>query len=63
MKRLILVACFIYMPTVVLSQSSEFVGEWLLQLENDNRIGMPAVGSLVLRNMKIVLQFILMVGL
>ena len=47
MKRLIFVACFIYMPTVVLSQSSEFVGEWLLQLENDNRIGMPAVGSLV----------------
>lgn len=35
------------MPTVVLSQSSEFVGEWLLRLENDNRIGMPAVGSLV----------------
>ena len=30
------------------AQQNEFVGEWLLWLENDNRIGVPAVGSLVI---------------
>ena len=49
MKGLILVTCLLCIPGLAVSQESEFVGEWLLRLEQDNRIGMPAFGSLVIQ--------------
>ena len=48
MKRLILATCILVIPVIAVPQEREFVGEWLLWLENDNRIGVPAVGSLVI---------------
>jgi hypothetical protein len=35
------------MPIVAFAQQSEFLGDWLLWLESDNRSGRPAYGSLV----------------
>jgi len=48
LKRLILATCILVIPVIAVPQEREFVGEWLLWLENDNRIGVPAVGSLVI---------------
>ena len=49
MERLILATCLLCIPGLAVSQESEFVGEWQLWLEQDNRIGMPAFGSLVIQ--------------
>ena len=47
MRPLTSVTCLLCFPLLGLAQPSPFLGEWLLWLENDNRIGVPAVGSLV----------------
>ncbi|MBH98011.1 MAG: hypothetical protein CMM56_06110 [Rhodospirillaceae bacterium] len=50
MKHIFLVTCCFFFSTTAVSQIDAFIGEWLLWLETDNRIGMPAVGSLVIED-------------
>ena len=47
MTRFILISCLLFIPAVSVPQESAFVGEWLLWLEADNRLGRQAYGSLV----------------
>ena len=47
MNRYVLASYLLLVPVVCSAQESSFIGEWLLWLESDNRLGRPAYGSLV----------------
>ncbi|MFL2547060.1 MAG: hypothetical protein ACJ0SL_06825 [Candidatus Rariloculaceae bacterium] len=47
MSRSFITSVLLFIPLAVSAQQSEFLGEWLLWLESDNRMGRPAYGSLV----------------
>lgn len=47
MNRLLVAGCLLALPVVSVSQESRYVGEWLLWVESDHRMGRPAYGSLV----------------
>lgn len=48
MRRYTAIAALLMSPTAALAQADRFVGDWLLWLEQDNKIGRSAVGSLVI---------------
>jgi len=48
MRRLITLAAILLSPAAGFAQADRFAGDWLLWLEQDNKIGRPAVGSLVM---------------
>ncbi len=47
MNRLIVASLLLITPAISATQESDFLGEWLLWLESDNRSGRPAYGSLL----------------
>ena len=47
MNRLLVAGCLLSLPVVSAAQESRYVGEWLLWVESDHRMGRPAYGSLV----------------
>ena len=52
LNGLVLAGFLLFIPGISGSQESSFVGEWLLWVESDNRIGKPAYGSLVFEDVE-----------